>query len=82
MIVMPRNKRWSDLTFRQRLPFVLRGIVQFVLLVAALADIYRRPKEEIRGSKWLWVAVAFANFMGIGPVVYFVFGRKGEGRAG
>jgi len=75
-IIMLRNKKWSDLTTREKTPFVLRGIVQFALLVAALADIYRRPVEEIRGSKWLWSAVAFANFMGIGPIAYFAFGRK------
>jgi len=51
MIIMPRNKKWSDLTTKQKAPFVLRGIVQFALLVAALADIYRRPAEEISGSK-------------------------------
>ena len=55
---------------------MLRGIVQFALLAAALADIHRRPAEEINGSKWLWSVVAFANFMGIGPITYFVFGRK------
>ena len=76
MIIMPRNKKWSDLTTKQKAPFVLRGIVQFALLAAALADIYRRPAEEIRGSKWMWSAAAFANFMGIGPIAYFAFGRK------
>jgi hypothetical protein len=39
MIVMPRNKTWSDLTAREKAPFVLRGVVQFALLAAALADI-------------------------------------------
>jgi hypothetical protein len=76
MIVMPSNKKWSDLTVRQRVLFVLRGIVQFALLVAALADIHHRPVEEINGSKWLWIAVALVNFMGIGPIIYFAFGRK------
>nr|MBA2344104.1 PLDc N-terminal domain-containing protein [Rubrobacter sp.] len=28
------------------------------------------------GSKWLWGAVAFVDFMGIGPIAYFAFGRK------
>jgi hypothetical protein len=73
---MPRNKKWSDLTASQKTPFVLRGIVQFALLAAALADIYRRPAEEVNGSKWMWSAVALLNFMGIGPIAYFVFGRK------
>ena len=76
MIIMTTNEKWSDLTARQKAPFVLRGIVQLALLAAALADIHRRPAEEINGSKWLWSVVAFANFMGIGPITYFVFGRK------
>ncbi len=76
MIFMPRNKKWSDLSARQKAPFVIRGIVQWALLAVALADIYRRPAEEIKGSKWLWVAASLMNFMGIGPVAYFFFGRK------
>ncbi len=76
MIIMPRNKRWSDLTARQKASFVLRGVAQFALLAAALVDIYRRPAEEIRGSKWLWTVIAFVNFMGIGSFAYFLFGRK------
>ena len=76
MIVMAPNKRWSDLTAREKAPFVVRGIIQLALLAAALADIYHRPAEEIRGTKWLWSTAAFVNFMGIGPIAYFVFGRK------
>lgn len=76
MIFMPRNKNWSDLTARQKTPFVLRGIVQVALLAIALADIYSRPADEIKGSKWLWVAASLMNFMGIGPIAYFLFGRK------
>ncbi|CAN5881293.1 hypothetical protein BH18ACT11_BH18ACT11_10840 [soil metagenome] len=75
-IIMPRDKRWSELTARQKTPFVLRGIFQFALLAAALLDIYRRPAEEIKGSKRLWSAVALVNFMGIGPIAYFAFGRR------
>lgn len=76
LIVMSPNKKWSDLTAKQKAPLVVRGIVQFGLLAAVLADIYRRPKEEINGSKWLWSAVAAVNFMGIGPIAYFLFGRR------
>ena len=37
-------------------------------------DIYRRLAGEIRGNKELWTAAAFVNF--VGPISYFVFGRK------
>ena len=76
MIIVSAYKKWSDLSGKEKAPFVLRGIVQFALLAAALADIHRRPTEEINGSKWLWSAVALVNFMGIGPIAYFLFGRK------
>ena len=76
MIIMSRNKKWRDLTTTEQAPLVLRGIVQFALLAAALVDIHRRSAEEINGSKWVWSAVALVNFMGIGPLVYFLFGRK------
>ncbi|HEV2743351.1 MAG TPA: PLDc N-terminal domain-containing protein [Rubrobacter sp.] len=76
MIAMAPDKKWASLTATGRTPFVLRGVLQVALLAAALADIYRRPVEEIRGRKWLWSVVALVNFMGIGPVAYFAFGRK------
>jgi hypothetical protein len=44
------------------------------LLIAALIDIRRRPAKQIRGNKLLWTAAVFVNF--IGPISYFVFGRK------
>jgi hypothetical protein len=68
------NKRWGDLSSTQRKAVVLSGVVQLGLLAAALADIYRRPAEEFRGDKRLWAVVAFVNF--VGPVSYFLFGRR------
>jgi hypothetical protein len=53
---------------RENPPFVLRRILQVALLAAAFTDIYRRPVEEIRGSRWLWSVVALVNFMDIGPI--------------
>jgi hypothetical protein len=68
------RKDWKDLSARQRRGVVLGGAVQLVLLLAALADIHRRPREEIRGNKWLWTAASFVNFAG--PISYFLFGRR------
>jgi hypothetical protein len=50
-------------------------VVQIGLLLAALSDIHRRPEGQIRGNKkWPWTLAAFVNF--VGPVSYFLFGRK------
>lgn len=70
---MPK-KQWKDLSAGQKRRILLSGTVQVALLIAALTDIYRRPGEEIRGSKLLWTLASFVNF--VGPISYFVFGRK------
>lgn len=68
------KRKWSDLSARQKTMVLTMGSVQISLLLAALADIYRRPAEEIRGNKRVWTAVSFVNF--VGPISYFFFGRR------
>jgi len=70
----PPKKSWSDLSAGQRAAMVAAGIVQIGLLVAALVDIRRRPAKQINGRKGAWVAASFVNY--VGPLAYFVFGRK------
>ncbi len=69
-----RQKQWKDLSVAQKRSLVLLGALQLVLLAAALVDIRHRPADAINGSKRLWTAVVFVNF--IGPISYFLFGRK------
>ncbi|MCX7791384.1 MAG: PLD nuclease N-terminal domain-containing protein [Chloroflexaceae bacterium] len=71
-----QRKRWSDLSPTTRLVILVLGGVQLSLLAVALVDIIRRPQEQIRGNKWLWVGVSFINF--VGPIAYFLFGRQGR----
>lgn len=61
---------------REFLPFIIPVIViELALLVAALIDLTRR--EHTRGPKWIWILViVLFNF--IGPIIYFVIGRKDE----
>ena len=68
------KKRWSDLSGEQRTAVVGAGVVQFCLLGAALLDLWRRPSAAVNGSKAVWAAVSFVNF--VGPVAYFAFGRR------
>ncbi len=68
------TRRWADMQLAQRRMLVVSVAVQFALLAAALIDIRRRPREQIRGPKGVWAGVSFINFAG--PAAYFVFGRK------
>ena len=72
---MPRpKKRWADLTSSQRRAIVAVGVVQNALLAAALIDLRRRPARQVKGDKRLWAAASFVSFLG--PISYFLFGRK------
>jgi hypothetical protein len=68
------SKKWSEMPTSRKVFIVLMTIAQFTLLAFALADIRKRPAEQINGSKKLWTAIAFINW--IGPIAYFVKGRK------
>jgi len=69
-----QRKRWSDLTPAQRGAISVAAVVQVALLVAALVDLRRRPARKVRGSKALWTAASFVNY--VGPIAYFLFGRR------
>ena len=69
-----QRKRWSDLSAQQRILIMVGGLIQAALLGATLLDLRRRPAEQIRGPKKLWFGLAFVNY--IGPISYFLFGRK------
>ena len=71
-----KKKRWSEISRAKRAAIVAQFVIQVSLLIAALWDIRRRPAAEIRGGKKLWTALAFINY--IGPIAYFVVGRKSE----
>jgi hypothetical protein len=74
---MAMRKKWSELGGRSRALVVVTGIVEVALLAAALVDIRRRPADRINGPKWMWTPVAFVSF--VGPLAYFVFGRRRRG---
>jgi hypothetical protein len=69
-----KRKRWSELSLRRRTAIAIASVVQIGLLIAALADLRRRPREQVNGPKPLWATLSFVNF--VGPLAYFAFGRK------
>jgi hypothetical protein len=68
------NKRWSDLSAGQQRLIMAAAAGELSLKVAALIDLRRRPRDQVRGPKALWVALMFVNL--VGPVSYFAFGRR------
>jgi Phospholipase_D-nuclease N-terminal len=73
-MIAGRRQRWHELAPRERRAIVLLGAVQTALLAAALRDVIRRPAGELTAPKPIWVAACFVNFLG--PIAYFVFGRR------
>jgi len=62
--------------FQQYIPLLVPVVlIELGLMIAAIVDLIRRL--QTRGPKWLWaLIILFVNF--IGPIIYFVFGRKEE----
>jgi hypothetical protein len=68
------RRQWSDLGTRQKQGLYAVAVVETVLTVAALVDLARRPASDVRGPKAAWVAGAFVQ--PVGPIAYFVVGRR------
>lgn len=76
-VVLPWPKEgFRGLTPRQRTGIVVRAVAQTTLLVVAAQDLRRRPNEHVRGAKWLWAPVIAMNYLGIGPILYLLGGRR------
>jgi hypothetical protein len=68
------RRRWHDLGPGARAAVIIGAVIQFGLLGAAQVDIKRRTAEQLNGPRWLWIGVSLINF--VGPVAYFLFGRR------
>ncbi|MEH7884884.1 PLD nuclease N-terminal domain-containing protein [Bacillus sp. JJ1609] len=48
-------------------------VIQAILLIVALVDLIK--VEKTNGPKWIWaIVILLVNI--IGPILYFVFGRR------
>jgi hypothetical protein len=75
-VILPAGRTWRTLSRRQRVFASVRGALQLAVLVAALIDLRRRPAAQVRGPKRMWVVVACVNYLGIGPLIYLLLGRR------
>lgn len=70
-------KRWSELSDRSRKLIIAAAAAEAVLKAAVVLDLARRPANQIRGPKGIWiVAAVVVNSAGVGPLSYFAFGRR------
>jgi len=69
-----KMKRWSELSFEQRVAIVVGAAVELLLTTIALRDLAKRPAGEVRGPKALWFLGCFIQ--PIGPVLYLRAGRR------
>ena len=72
--VARKKKTWKEMSPSSKAGTIIVAIVQLALLVAAQRDISQRPAALINGPKGAWRAASFINF--VGPMGYFIFGRK------
>jgi hypothetical protein len=49
-------------------------VVEFGLLAAAWIVLFRSPAERLTLPKWAWALLCLIQF--VGPIVFFVAGRK------
>lgn len=73
-----RRRGWSELSTAERGLAVSAAVVQLGLLAAALRDVSRRPAAALSAPKPVWVAACFVNF--VGPIAYFLLGRRRRAR--
>ncbi|GGC89157.1 hypothetical protein GCM10011512_15110 [Tersicoccus solisilvae] len=68
------RRHWRELTPRQQATILTLASVQLSLAATAWADLAFRPPGQVNGSKPVWAAIIAIN--GIGPVLYFLRGRR------
>jgi len=71
---MANKKRWSELSPAARTAIVLGGVAELIVTTVALRDLRRRPANDVRGAKPLWV-LGFV-VQPFGPLLYLWFGRR------
>lgn len=68
------KKKWSELSAGQKRFVYVVGAAEAIVTTIALRDLARRPADDIRGPKAVWVMVSFVQ--PVGPLAYLVVGRR------
>lgn len=68
------KKKWADLSSKQQRAVAVAGVVEGVMTLAVWRDLAKRTDDEVQGSRWKWALVALLQ--PVGPIAYFVRGRR------
>jgi phospholipase D-like protein len=71
---MAPKRGWGDLSPIQQKAVIAGGIGELVLTTRVLRDLARRPGDDVRGPKLLWVLACVVQ--PFGPLAYLAFGRR------
>jgi len=68
------REQWEELPRWQQTSIIALAAVEVVLTTAAIVDLVRRPRVNVRGPKTLWF-LGFA-VQPFGPLTYLALGRR------
>ncbi len=70
---------WKELSPAKRCAVASLALLDGTLRVWALADLARRPSEQVKGSKVAWaVALSVVSSAGVLPAAYLALARRHE----
>ena len=73
-MIMATKKQWSDFSGGQQAAILIGSAIEVALTTIALADLARRPRAQVRGSKFVWVLGCVIQ--PFGPIAYLAIGRR------
>jgi hypothetical protein len=68
---------WNAMPRWQRAGTFALGVVEIIATTAAVVDLVRRPRDEVRGPKALWWPAL--TVQPVGPFAYLALGRRRRG---
>lgn len=71
---MSQKKKWSELSPSAKAGLIAAALVELVITTTAMRDLSRRPRDQVRGPKWLWRLVSIIQ--PVGPIAYLALGRR------
>jgi hypothetical protein len=71
--MLRREKKWSDMSPRQRVGVLVLVALQAALAAFAQRDLGTRSAADLRGPKLMW---RFLTLNTIGALIYLVYGRR------